>query len=111
MAIRDEFGYTKVTMDIGDWDMDATTQINPLHGLSVTEYKTIRNISCIIRPDNDAARIPLTTFTSPNVMGAIGNVSTTTIALTRTFGGAFDSTTYDQTSFNRGELTFEYIAD
>ena len=35
--------YTAKTLDIGDWDMDTTVNVNVAHGLSATEWKTIRS--------------------------------------------------------------------
>lgn len=96
------------TMNIGDWNMDATSSVSVAHGL--TAYK-IRAIQVIVR--NDAI-----TFYYPIVMaqlsdglsnGAVANFDATNILLSRFPGGIFDSTNFDSTSgFNRGSITIWY---
>jgi hypothetical protein len=114
MARRDEFGYTKVTMNIGDWNMATTATVAVPHGLSATEYKTIKNMSAIIRDDADTNYFNLsaTTTLSLDINGSTSLADATNIYLVRRAGGgSFATTDYDSTSYNRGFITFEYIAN
>lgn len=53
----------KKTIEIGDWNMNVSAAGSGFktlpHGLSSTEWKTIRNISVLIRNNLDLNRIPL----------------------------------------------------
>ena len=116
MAIRDEQGYTKATIDIGDWDMDATTSVTVATGLTSAEVMTIRDISVIIRNDANNALYPLdkldnltTGITSGGVEIVDGGFNN--IIIQRYTTGDFDNTSFDSTSYNRGWITLEYIAD
>ena len=103
----------KTIIDIGDWDMDATTTINVAHGLSATEWKTVRSMSGFIRNDADTVYYPIT-MANGNTFAAdvgFGYIDSTNVNFTRLGGGAFDNTSYDQTSFNRGWVTLEYTPD
>ena len=84
-------------IDIGDWDMVATVQVSIAHGLTASK---IREISALIIADSTAGYF---TFDSNN--GGASSADATNIILGRTTGGAFDSTTYDATPFNRGWIT------
>jgi len=98
--------YTKkVIQDIGDWNMDTTSVGDYLHGLSVTEWKTIHSISVIIRNDADTL---YTQFMSDNNQVYFDS---TKIYMERRGGGQFDSVDYDSTSYNRGIITFWYTVD
>lgn len=117
MAIRDPHGYTRKTIEIGDWNMDAApTPTHPFHGLSATEWPTIRFIQVIVRRDSDvsATNYDLTRGISTadgQQSGYILGINTSQVTLARVTGGFFDSTDFDETSYNRGWVTFEYIAD
>ena len=115
--------YTTKTVDIGDWNMDATTTLNVAHGLSVTEWKTVRNMFAMIRDDSDSNLYNLsclsgTSFPS-DVNGSITYVDSTNIFLARSVSGDFDNTNFDKSTttspefayYNRGWITFEYIKD
>ena len=103
--------------DIGDWDMNATTSISVSTGLDPTK---VRSISAMIRIDSNissgAILKPINSIDSATglqnggVLG-IGNLaSTDKIELYRVVGKDFDSTSYDETSYNRGWLTVTYVA-
>ena len=114
MAIRDSYGYTTKTVNIGDWDMDADDASDVAHGLSATEWKTIKEINAIIRDDADSLYVPLDRFvntTTLEIAGGVNKINSTLINLRRLTGSAFDTTSYDSTSYNRGWVTFEYIVD
>ncbi|MCK4500826.1 hypothetical protein KAU11_10025, partial [Candidatus Babeliales bacterium] len=91
-----------IELDIGDWDMDATLGINVAHGLSATEWKTVRQLDAIIRNDADGQYFPLLVPNSGAIDGGIASINATNIAMERTTGGFFDSTSFNSTSYNRG---------
>lgn len=96
-------------IEIGDWDMDASTEKGASHGLSATEWKTIRNISCTIRDDSDT--LYHNQYTQVGATNTSPRFNSTIIALRRDAGGVFDNTSYDSTSYNRGWINFWYTAD
>jgi hypothetical protein len=115
MAIRDEFGLSKKRLDIGVWDMDASATVNVAHGLSGTEWQSIRRVQATIRNDGDLVYQNLESGTStftPDPMGMITNRDSTNIVLVRVTGGVFDSAAHSTApGGNRGWVDFEYIAD
>jgi len=106
--------YTTKTVNIGDWNMDTTISVTPLHNLSATEWKTIKSISVIIRDDLDSTYYPLdlayTTDTGVT-SGAIQYFDFLGIKIERFTAAFFDSSFFDSTAYNRGWITFEYIKD
>ena len=111
---RDENGYTTKTINIGDWDMDTDTTSNVVHGLSATEYKTVRRVEAVIRNDADTTYYPLSLMNDVSlglVSGSVQQVGSTWIKLGRYTSGLFNDTIFDATSYNRGFITFEYISD
>ena len=100
---------TKV-IDIGDWDMDATTGVDVAHGLTLAN---IRHISAMIRQDDDAIYWNLDrglNVADMSQQGQVVAVASTNVSLWRLTSGVFDSTTYDSTSYNRGWIVITYIA-
>jgi hypothetical protein len=99
-------------INIGDWNMDATVSKTVAHGLTSTQWKTVSNLTAIIRNDTDTAYYPLSLSgingTNPSDAG-ITFVDSTNINLTRFGGGGYDNTNFDSTSYNRGWITFMYI--
>ena len=93
--------------------MDTTGNVNINHGLSATEYKTIRNIQVTIRDDNDDDYFDLSqdTGNAGIVNGGIAQWNNTTINLVRRTGGQFDGALFDATSYNRGWIRFQYKPD
>ena len=118
MAIRDENGYKKTSTSIGTWNMDTGTTVFFAHGLSSTEYLTMRSITGIIYADNGTDVYPLDTMlSSTGVFSAgIGVINATNISLYRFTTGDFDAAGFATTPTvggvtTRGYVTFEYIAD
>lgn len=116
MAIRNAWGYVRKTVEIVDWDMLNTSGTNVLHGLSATEWKTIRSLECIIRDDTDTFYWTL----GNGYMGAgsglssasIDRIDSTVVKLGRLSSGEFDNTGYDSLGgYVRGWLNFEYLPD
>jgi hypothetical protein len=107
-------GYLPKDIEIGVWNMVATATASVLHGLSEAESKTIRNISVIIREDNDDDYFNLTQDinNTGSVDGSISKWNKGQINLARRTGGAFDNSSFNATaSFNRGWITFQYRPD
>lgn len=99
----------KKTIEIGDWNMDTTANVQVPHGLTVT---SIRTISAMVRTDDDNSRIPLDAFTDGAdpalVGGGVSYADATSISLWRRTGGRFDTTDYNATTYNRGWITIEW---
>jgi hypothetical protein len=110
-----EKSWMTMTIDIGDWDMNANQFVDVAHGLSATEFKTIRRIDAMIRNDADTALLPLTLLTDASLNGIMGGsvqtIDSSNIRLVRTDNQLLDSTNYDSTGYNRGWITFDYISD
>lgn len=104
--------HTKI-INIGDWNMntnDATAAPAIAHGLTATK---IRSVSVIIQSD---AGVPYdlrggTGGSTQALVAAQGNfqINATNVLLYRLSAGTFDSTDFNQTSFNRGWITIDYI--
>lgn len=99
-------------LELGDWDMDTDNFLNVPHGLSVTEWRTVRDMYVIIRDDLNTAHNPLnaTPSNSADVAGGISQVASTNITLTRSTL-IFDNAAFSATSYNRGWITFWYQPD
>ena len=99
-------------VDIDDWNMDSALSVSVAHGLSATEWKTIRALNVIIRNDTDTFRYKIETMSVAGVMqGVVSSIDATNINLARLAGGFFDNANFDSTSYNRGFVTFDYIPD
>ena len=95
-------------VDIGDWNMDSTSTVSVAHGLSVAD---IRSVSGMIRADGSpTTRTPIQMGnTGTNYDVEVSQLNSTNVVLKRLTGGAFDSTTYNATSYNRGWIYIEYV--
>ena len=110
--------FKEVKIDIGDWNMDTTASIIlTLTGINTTK---IRSISVGIRADASGPILPsafyqLPFFDGSNLLQASFSAasisgSDTLLTLRRTAAGAFDSTDFDDTSYNRGWIIIKYEA-
>jgi len=93
--------YYKKSINIGDWNMDSTTNVNINHGCT---YANIIGVQVIIKEDGDGNRY----FLQDNNKGSV-DIGTTQVVLWRTTGGYFDNVLFDATSFNRGFIWITYI--
>lgn len=95
-------------IEIGDWNMDADTSVSVAHGLT---YANIRSVIALIRDDADTSVVDFASALNNNSATSSGNLAcqTTNVVLTRDLGGAFDSTNYNSTSYNRGWITILYV--
>lgn len=101
--------YRKI-VNIGDWNMDSDDVVSVTHGLDLTK---IRDIRAFIRNDANDRYMPLDRVQQADLSTASGGITfagATTVQLGRLTGGEFDSASYDQTSYNRGYVIFEYVA-
>ncbi len=106
--------YTTKRLEIGDWDMTASTQVTVAHGLSATEWKTILRSDALIRNDSDTVYVPLNGIEAPSTglpNGGVAAYDSTNITLSRYTTGDFDTNDFNSTSYNRGWVTFDYIGD
>jgi len=97
------------TLDIGDWNMDSTTQVNIDHNLGVF-FGAIKNALVTIRNDAASQIYPLDLFDNaadPALMsGGLSYFDTGgQLLLKRRAGGNFDNATFDATTYNRGWIT------
>lgn len=93
---------TKV-VNIGNWDIMNTASVNVAHGLA--DFKKIRDVSVVIRNDNDSIY-----FKATDRLGGleISQINSTIITLNK-IGAAFSSSDFDTaTSYNRGFITITY---
>ena len=102
---------TQVELDIGDWNMDTTNGVNVTHGLSATEWKTVRGMDVTIRNDADTEYNSLGGATDAGAGAGTPSITSTQFSLARDVSGFFDSTNYDSTSYNRGFITYWYTPD
>jgi hypothetical protein len=86
-------------VNIGDWDMDSTSNINVIHGLVFADIR-----SWFVSIIDDASNI----YLDLNLSG-FSEVGSLNFSLFRTGGGAFDNTDYDATTFNRGFITIWHV--
>ncbi len=96
------------TIEIGDWDMDANPSASVTHELAMAN---IKNMSGIVRPDNDADRSPLgihTSATNGDAQVWPTTIAATAITLQRRTSGQFDASGYSTTSYNRGWITIRH---
>ena len=88
-------------LEIGSWDWSASFSKSVNHGLSVTEWKTIRSIDYTIINDADDDYQPMTAFGLTSL-----NVQSFDLLV-----GSSGGTDYDDSAVNRGFITFTYIPD
>ena len=98
-----------VELEIGDWDMadnisGSSTSVS--HGLSATEWKTIRQVEATIRQDNDTYYYDL-----KGESRGVTSYNSTVITIARADGSPFDGNDFNATGFNRGWITFSYTPD
>lgn len=98
---------TKV-IEIGDWDMDSSSFVDVAHGIA--DWTKVREVSAIIRRDDDALRVNLESTTTAGAGGGQCITNATNIQLLRVTGGAFDNVNFDSTGYNRGWIVIKYTA-
>ena len=93
--------------DIGSWNMGSTENKSVSHGLSATEWLTVRDISVIIY--NDADVVPR----ASRMLRFDGytELTETNFELHRTESGFFDGSDWNASGTERGYITFKYTPD
>jgi hypothetical protein len=103
-------GLKWMVIDIGDWDMDTNSIKSVNLGGTGVDGDNIRYIEAVIRPDSGETQLLRTIHNSESAgSGGIERWSTSSILLSREASGIFDSTAFDQTSYNRGWVTVAYV--
>lgn len=96
------------TVQIGDWNMDSTATVSVSLGLPVSD-DNIRLVNAVIIRDGSAERYSF--GGGPEITGAANQsikILGGSAVLTRTTGGFYDNTNFNQISFNRGWVTVTY---
>jgi hypothetical protein len=101
-------GLTKKIVDIGDWNMNATSNVIIAHGIS--DFTGIRSVNVLIRDDSFNVLIPFSRDGGSGADGFVGTINSTGISLFRRSAGGFTTSAFDGTGFNRGWIIFEYLA-
>lgn len=96
---------TKV-IEIGDWNMDTTTNVSIAHGLTLAN---IRHLSVIIRDDDNATYYDLPTYNASGTSDEAVFANSINIRIFRSTAGTFDGSLFDSTSYNRGWIIIDYI--
>ena len=107
----DDYGLRRKTIEIGDWDMDATASITVAHGLTNDLWKNVKYIEIVIRNDADTEYYTDSHDTAANADGGIeiNKIDNTNITINRAGSGTFDSANFDTDSdYNRGWVTIWY---
>ncbi len=101
-------GFKRKIVNIGDWDMDASTSVTVAHGLTLSK---IRNVAVMIVDDAGTTNYLLPAISSVDgiAQAFILGTSGTDITLGRLGSGGFDNTSFNATSYNRGWVVIEYI--
>jgi hypothetical protein len=98
-------------IELGDWNMDTTTNIDVAHGLT---YADIISAEVWIRNDADTVRSNISSGVSAantTPQGYIGDIDATNVNIVRLTTGKFDHVDYDSISYNRGWLIITYKND
>lgn len=94
-------------MDIGDWNMDVTPEVDIDVGIP---YQTWRHVMVIIRGDFDNTYIKLSVDGASSGMWEHNFAKTVNImTLYRGLAGRFDIAGYSNVGYNRGYIVLNYI--
>lgn len=103
------------TLDLAVWNMDTGASSVVAHGLSATEYKTIGNVSAMVRADAaDTTWYPLESSGVDGTGFSGGNIdiiNSTNIQLRRISSRGFDNASFASLGTSRGYIRFQYTPD
>jgi len=110
-AAADGIGVTiprQIVVQIGDWDMDTVSGKGVAFpaGIVLTDIVGLR---AIIRNDDDSQRYVAGGNSSATGYGVSISGATSQINLDREGSGAFDNTSFNATSYNRGWVIVDYL--
>ncbi len=98
----------KVKMEIGEWDMETDLGHDVLTGIPNDD---ILSVNCVIYNDTLNGWYPITYCPfDGTTAGSWFTQTAATITFRRTVGGQFDGGFFNDTGFNRGEMTLTYKA-
>lgn len=96
-------------LEIGLWDMDATTGVSVAHGVTGKENVCVKRIM-IIRDDGGDMENFLGDFSgSSGTAGGYFTVDATNIDITRYTSSRYDSTDFNDGTINRGYIWIDYV--
>jgi len=98
-------GIIRLSVEMGDWNMDTTSLIQVTHNLDPAKF---RSISAIIRNDASTFSYDISGDASDSNIDGYKRVGATALFAERVSGGFFDATSFNDTPFNRGFWTFDY---
>ena len=94
-------------VEIGSWDMNSVQTKVVAHGLTLAN---VRTVTAMVSNDAGTVFYPFMTATGTIVEGVITSIDATNVNLAvRPAPGPFDSSTFDDTTINRGWITIEYV--
>ena len=95
---------TKV-IEIGDWNMDATSTATVAHGLTLANIRSIR----VIIQNDDGNTVNNLNVDNSTAQGGYWTAGATNVTLSRITSGLYDGVSYDATSYNRGWIVIDYV--
>lgn len=93
-------------VEIGDWNMELTSQVNIAHGLT---FSKIIGARAVIRNDANTVKYVVREYLNTAEDVYIQQIGSTNVTMTREEDGVFDSSLFDSTSYNRGWIILDYI--
>ena len=102
--------YQMQTLEIGNWDMDATVQVG-VDVAFLSDLTRIRQINVMIQDDAQTSTYDLNRVNSAGTIGGgvlIVTAISDEILLERTTGGIFDGVLFNDGGINRGWVTITY---
>lgn len=99
----------ETVLQIGDWNMQSTGNLAVAHGISSALTK-IRSFTVFVYQDGGTPGWDINTEISAGTGTGGANFDATNINLFRRAGGAFDSSLFNATPFNRGYIVIKHTA-
>jgi len=87
-------------LEIGAWNMDATSSVNVTHGLTLSK---IRRVTVMVTDDEGTSHWDIT-------YGGYYYVSNTYVVIYRTASGSFDNASFNFPTGNRGWVVIDYVS-
>lgn len=94
----------KMRLNIGSWNMVATSAINLAYGFDITAFIEIQTAIVIIISDSGLQAYPILY----NGGGAFRFTSASSVNISRAAGGAFDNTSFDDPLVERGYVIIQW---
>lgn len=96
-------------LNIGAWNMDATSSVNVTHGLTLSK---IRSASVMVTNDDGTAHYPISTYSGITDPAPDGEfyIGSSYVTISRRSSGGFDNAEFDYPSGNRGWVIIDYVS-